>query len=109
MSAVLPVSDPVVSKHAAARLRQRGYRDRDVEVVLAHGTHLNEATVLTDEDAARAIAAKKREIHELERLRGTAVVVADGVVASVYRPDRRRLRRFMGRANRSCRRAGREV
>jgi hypothetical protein len=97
-----------MSQHAEVRLRQRGYRDRDVDVVLAHGTPLDEATVLTDEDVARAISAMKREIRDIERLRGTAVILADGVVASVYRPDRRRLRRFMGRVNRSCRRAGRE-
>jgi hypothetical protein len=90
----------VISRHAETRLRQRGFRDQDVEVVLVHGTPLNEATVLTDADVASAVAAKKREIHDLERLRGTAVILADGVVASVYRPSRRRLRRFMGRGRR---------
>lgn len=108
MEASVSSIQSLLSQHAEVRLRQRGYRDRDVEVVLAHGTSLNEATVLTDEDVARAISAKKREIHDLERLRGTAVILADGVVASIYRPDRRRLRRFMGRANRSCRRSGGE-
>lgn len=88
---------PTLSEHAEARLRQRGYRERDVEAVIAYGTECAEAIVLTDKDVRRAIEAKKRESQDLERLRGTTVVVQDGVVATVYRPDRPRMRRFLSR------------
>ena len=88
---------PTLSDHAEERLRQRGYRERDVETVIAYGTLCADAIVLTDKDVRRAIETKKREIQDLERLRGTAVVVQDGVVATVYRPGRRRMRRFLSR------------
>lgn len=91
------VTLPALSAHAQQRLRQRGYRERDIEMVMIYGTVCADAVVLTDRDVRRAIETKKREIQDLEHLRGTAVIVQDGVVATVYRPDRRRMRRFLSR------------
>lgn len=91
-------TDPVnLTRHAEERLRQRGYRERDLAIVLNYGTTCDEAVVLTDADVSRAIAEKKREIRDLERLRGTALVVEGSVATTVYRPDRRRMRRFLSR------------
>lgn len=64
---------------------------------MAHGTVCAEAIVLTDKDVRKAIEARKREIQDLERLRGTAVVVNDETIATIYRPDQARLRRFLSR------------
>jgi len=86
-----------MSAHARARVRQRGYREDDIQLVLAHGTDGDEAVVLTDADAEREIEQLKHRIHRLERLRGTAVIFSDATVVSVYRPDRLRLRRLLGR------------
>lgn len=92
-----PVELSLHSRHAEECLRQRGYRERDLETVMACGTVCAEAIVLTGKDVNRAIEATKREIQNLERLRGTSVIVQGGVVKTVYRPDRRRIRRFLAR------------
>lgn len=91
--------------HAQKRLRQRGFRQCDVELVLANGVDCDEATVLTDQAARQAIAVRKQEIIALERLRGAAVVVAGDAIATVYRPGRGRMRRFLRSAphSHSCR------
>lgn len=78
-----------VTAHADARLRQRGYRAEDLDLILSLGTEGAEGVVLTNADAQREINRMKRHIHRLERLRGTAVIMADGTVVSVYRPESR--------------------
>ncbi|WP_020503951.1 DUF4258 domain-containing protein [Lamprocystis purpurea] len=75
------------SNHALARVRQRGLRERDVAMVLDAGTLLGEDSVmLLDQDVARAIETRKREIAALERLRGCRVVMGGETVVTVYRP-----------------------
>ena len=93
-----------LSAHALMRLRQRGLHASDVEVVLANGTEYDEAVVLTAADVAESIAVRKREIADLERLSGAAVILAGaGLVATVYRPDSRRMQRLQGRRPRPTR------
>ena len=77
------------------RLRQRGYRKADVGLVLALGTPMGNAVVLTDRDVTQRIAECRRLISQLERLRGSAVVLAGDRVLSVYRPRRSKLRRLL--------------
>lgn len=86
-----------MSGHAEQRLQQRGFRAADVDLVLAHGTECAEATILMPKDADEAIARRKREIEDLRRLKGTAVIHQEGVVATVYRPSKGRTRRLLGR------------
>lgn len=79
------------SRHAARRVRQRGLRDRDVELVIACGTPVaGEGIVLLIRDVEREIARRKREIQALERLRGYKVVLADGMIVTCYRTCSRR-------------------
>lgn len=95
--------EPILSAHAEKRLRQRGYRERDIQTMMSYGTVCAEAVVLTAENVSQAIETKKREIQDLERLRGTAMVVQEWVVVTMYRPDRHRWRRFLSRR---CRPSG---
>lgn len=86
-----------LTHHAEVRVRQRGYREGDIPLILGCGTYGNEAVVLTNADAEREIRDLKARIHRIERLRGTAVILANSAVVSVYRPGRVRLRQFLGR------------
>jgi hypothetical protein len=95
-----------LTNHAAERLRQRGLRESDVDVVLLHGTQTGEAIVLTRKDADAAIAEHKRQIAQLERLRGMAAFTRDCAVVTLFRPTPEQLRRLMHGA-RSVRRARR--
>ena len=74
-----------LTRHANERMRQRGLRDRDIELVLACGTDGPHGRVaLLGRDAAKEIAECKRRIRMLERLRGWVVVYEDGVVVTCY-------------------------
>lgn len=114
----------VLSRHAEARMRQRGMRPSDLELVWRYGSAIGdddyEVYLLKHKDAQREIdrlngeircqtrsqghSARmdrererhclKREIHVLERLRGRKLVVADGTVVTCYRSNRRDRKRM---------------
>lgn len=77
------------TKHGHARLRQRGFRTEDVELIRRCGTPLddNEAEVylLREQDAAAEIANLKHDIQRLERLRNSRVVISNDTLVTVYR------------------------
>ena len=95
MSPQTTVAAHALTRHGTERLRQRGYRKADLCVVLREGTPTGNAVLLTDRDVEARIADCRRLIRQLERLRGTAVVLAGDRVLSVYRPSRRKLKRFL--------------
>jgi len=66
-------------------MRQRGFRKFDVELILSVATPVAEdAFFLTDQDAAREIERRKREIQQLERLRGSKIIVEADAVITLY-------------------------
>jgi hypothetical protein len=92
-----PLSPPLqLSRHADARLQQRGVRASDVALVVAHGTPVRDGYLLRARDVAAAEAELKRAIARLQRLRGTFVAVAEDTVLSVYRPCKVRRRKLLG-------------
>ena len=59
------------TRHSTTRLRQRGFRKGDVELILENGTEIShEKIMLKRRDADKAIQKRKREIAKLERLVG---------------------------------------
>lgn len=73
-----------LTRHAEARMRQRGLRDRDFALVLDVATPLaDDAWLVTDADADREIAQRKREIEQFQRLRGCKVVVSGDAIVTV--------------------------
>ena len=74
-----------VTRHAEARMSQRGIRDADLKVLLSHGTDIGRNRImLTKRDAARKIGMLKREIASFERLSGKVLVVSDGHLVTAY-------------------------
>jgi hypothetical protein len=84
-----------ITNHAATRIRQRGFRETDAQVVLENGTPSDDGIVLTRRDIAERISEYRARISELERLCGAAIFLADGRVVSVYRPGRKKVRRMI--------------
>lgn len=71
--------------HAEARMRQRGFRNADIGLVLSVATRVaDDAFFLSDKDAAREIERRRREIQQLERLRGTKVIVEGESLVTIY-------------------------
>ena len=81
--------------HASQRIRQRGFHDTDAEVVFENGSVSDDGVVLTARDVAERVSEYRARIAELERLRGTAIFLSGGKVLSIYRPDRRKVRRMI--------------
>ncbi len=66
-------------------MRQRGFRKCDVDLILSVATPVaDDAFFLTDQDAAREIERRKREIQQLERLRGSKIIVDADAVVTLY-------------------------
>lgn len=83
-----------ISNHAERRFQQRGFRDRDMGLLVRLGTWLDDHCVLMrNKDVDREIANRKQEIQVLERLRGCKVVCRGDIIVTAYRPTRARLRR----------------
>lgn len=79
--------------HAQARMRQRGFREEDADLVFRIGTRVaDDAFLLTDKDAARAIRKRKQEIQQLERLRGSKVIVEGETLITLYHATLQRRR-----------------
>ncbi len=73
------LSNQIVTRHAETRMQQRGWKSSDLDLFLDVASQVEPETyLLTDKDASREIARRKREIQSLERLRGKKVVVVDG-------------------------------
>jgi hypothetical protein len=90
-----------LTNHAEARMRQRGFRNSDVDLVLSVGTRTDEdAFCLTDQDAGREIQRRKREIQQLERLRGTKMIVRGDALVTIYHSERK-LKRHLRQMERS--------
>ena len=85
------------SQHARARIRQRGFRDSDIDFVMKHGTDVDAGSFLTDKDVQSGIEAAKKVIRDLARLKGTMVIVSGNTAVSIYRPDKRRTKKLIGR------------
>lgn len=79
-----------LTQHAESRMRQRGFRNADVSLVLSVATRVaDDAFLLSDKDAAREIERRRHEIQQLERLRGVRLVLEGETVITVYHSDRK--------------------
>lgn len=79
------------TKHAHARIRQRGMREQDVEFILNHGTENGDRVFLSARDADALILKAKKMIAAAERLKNKMVVIRDGKVITAFTADRRQL------------------
>ena len=96
-------ADLYVTNHAGERVRQRGYRERDLALVFECGTAAGEAVILTNRDVERELEACRRRIAQLERLRGTGVFVRENAVVTVIHLTRDQVRRLLAGGSRARR------
>lgn len=85
-----------LSAHAETRMRQRGLRDADLDLVLDCATQVApDAYMLTRADTQREINRRRHEIQCLERLSGCKVVVEGPTVVTCYHAHRQEQRRTL--------------
>lgn len=87
------------SGHAIKRLRQRGMRPADVEVIVAYGTPVRDGYLLRARDVNGVILELKEMIRALERLRKRVVIAEGQTVVTTYPASRQKQRTLL----RSCR------
>lgn len=87
------------SLHAAQRQQQRGFKASDIALVMVWGEDVEDGFVLSDRALKRARkelgkAGEKAALQRLERIRGMTLIEQDNTLVTLYRADRKRLRRL---------------
>ena len=95
------MNDVIATRHGETRMRQRGMRNGDADLILAYGTQIEDgAWLLRERDVRREIEARKREIKALERLENRKVVVSGGCIVTAYPSRPSDLKRALRRGRR---------
>lgn len=79
-----------LTRHARARMSQRGYTLRDFELIRLFGSPVRDGYLVTRAD----IDALNQDLQRLVRIEGTLLIEAEGRTVTVYRPGRKRRRRL---------------
>jgi hypothetical protein len=81
-----------LSKHAEKRINQRGFQRSSAELIRRWGTPVMdpkaEVYFLRNNDVDTQVRQLKREIHQIERLRGCKAVFADDTLVTIVRTGR---------------------
>lgn len=96
---ILDLEQFKLSKHAGQRQQQRGFQCVDMALVLQWGEEVEDGFVLSDraiKSARKALAmlGRKPALQRLDHLRGMALIEQDGILVTVFRADKKRLRRL---------------
>ena len=88
-----------LSQHARQRQQQRGFQYADMALVLQWGEEVEDGFVLSDraiKNARKELArlGRKPALQRLDHLRGMALIEQDGTLVTVFRADKKRLRRL---------------
>ena len=81
-----------LSKHGERRVNQRGFRQSSARLIRRCGTLINDADAevyfMRDKDIDTQVCLLKREIQEIERLRGCKAVFAGDTLVTIVRAGR---------------------
>lgn len=83
-----------LSLHAQARLHQRGIKSGDLEVVRSFGEPVADGYLMSDKAIEHRKHELRKQLQQLERLRGLALIEASDCVVTIYRADNNRAKRL---------------
>lgn len=84
------------TRHFEKRMRQRGYKSTDLDLILDSGTAVRDGIFMSREAIEAAILERKHEIASLERLHRSLVVVKNDVAVTIQRARRWKEQRLLG-------------
>ena len=91
-----------ITFHAAQRMRQRGIRESDLDVVLQLAEEIRpDVYFLSHRAAQRAIERLKRRIRKIEKMKGVTAVICDGHIVTTYKTIRSNKRHRRHRTTRT--------
>jgi len=91
--------DLIKTAHAAIRMNQRGIGKADIELAICCGTPIKDGVFLSRSDVEVAIAERKYEIAQLQKLSGLVVVNVGNRVVTTYKATRPKVRRLLRSAS----------
>jgi hypothetical protein len=94
MKTIESTSNKTLSFHAQGRLRQRGIKNGDLEVVRSFGEPVADGYLMSDKAIEHRKHELQRQLQQLERLRGLALIEASDCVVTIYRADNNRVKRL---------------
>ena len=94
-SAVSGARGLALSRHAAARASQRGYRATDLELIAEFGASTPDGALLLRSDVEQIRCEATRLLARLDRLAGTAVTLREETLVSVFRVTRTQRRKML--------------
>jgi hypothetical protein len=94
-SATYANREPQISFHAQQRLRQRGFREADLDRVRRYGEDSDDGFVMSNQSINEHIKQLKSEIQHLERLKDAVLIEQGNTIVTVYRSNSRRKRRTL--------------
>ena len=84
-----------LSRHGEARAQQRGYRHRDVGLIIEYGTPTHEGYILRRKDVNEVEREIKRLLDRLHHLAGSAAFIGDDTIRTVFRPRKAQRQRML--------------
>ena len=84
-----------LSRHAQARLDQRGFRQDDVEILSLLGRPVEGGLLVCLKDALRFAARLQQLAERCKRLAGSRLVSDGDAIVTAYRPGRRKARHLI--------------
>lgn len=87
----------VLTEHAKTRIRQRGMKERDVEVIMEYGTLTEKGPMITKKDYAAIEREMKRKLTWLRRLVDKLVITDGADIITVFHTSRAQQRRLLRR------------
>ncbi len=85
----------VPTEHARMRIAQRGVSLADAELIILVGTEVSDGYLVRRQDYQRVEKELKGFLDRLRRLQGKRLVIANGLIVTVYHASPRRERRLL--------------
>ena len=86
---------PQMTRHAAERFSQRGFREDDLELLMLLGVPVESGLFVCDKSARDLSGRLRRLADRCERLAGSRLVADGDAVITAYRPGRHKTRSLM--------------
>lgn len=84
-----------VTRHATARMQQRGIPSRDAELIVLIGTAVEDGYLVRAKDVQEALRDLKRLMSRITHLEGKRLVMDGNNMLTAYPTNRRKQRRLL--------------
>lgn len=79
------MTEVTITRHGESRMSQRGIRQSDLDILLDYGTEIGRNRImLKNRIAAEEIRKLKKQISDIERLKGKVIVVMGKRIVTAY-------------------------